>query len=195
MFPVHSQNALYSSRVNVFSTEVQIEHAILTSPTGVGTANLCADPNDAKVYPFAGQRQYFVHFSFFSRPWILVPSLLGHRSLTAREEGEERERETSTGLRSVFYHACTGVSLTTNNLLVTCDTTYRTGLRDNNCGLKHFQCAVSTGHPRSTENKTGFENQSVSATNEVGGNMDEHVEAGRGLSLSCYFSFVVRELN
>ena len=41
-----------------------------------------------------------------------------------------------------------------------CDTTYRTGLHDN-CGLKNFQRAVSTGHEHSTLNKTGFENQYV----------------------------------
>ena len=34
-----------------------------------------------------------------------------------------------------------------------CDTTYRTGLHDN-CGLKNFQRAVSTGHEHSTLNKT-----------------------------------------
>ena len=129
------------------------------------------------------------------RSFLIFFKTLDIGPFPARTQVSHSKRETSTGLRSVFYHACTGVSLTTNNLLVTCDTTYRTGLRDDNCGLKHFQCAVSTGHPRSTENKTGFENQSVSATNVVGGNMDEHVEAGRGLSLSCYFSFVVRELN
>ena len=32
----------------------------------------------------------------------------------AREEGEERED--SAGLRCVFYHACTGVSLTTSKV-------------------------------------------------------------------------------
>ena len=41
-----------------------------------------------------------------------------------------------------------------------CDATYRTGLHDN-CGLKNFQRAVSTGHEHSTLNKTGFENQYV----------------------------------
>ena len=41
-----------------------------------------------------------------------------------------------------------------------CDTTYRTGLHDN-CGLKNFQRAISTGHEHSTLNKTGFENQYV----------------------------------
>ena len=76
----------------------------------------------------------------------------------AREEGEERERALLAS--DAFYHACTGVSLKTNNILVMCDTTYRTGLHDN-CGLKNFQRAVSTGHEHSTLNKTGFENQYV----------------------------------
>ena len=76
----------------------------------------------------------------------------------AREEGEERDRPLPAS--DAFYHACTGVSLKTNNILVMCDTTYRTGLHDN-CGLKNFQRAVSTGHEHSTLNKTGFENQYV----------------------------------
>ena len=44
----------------------------------------------------------------------------------------------------------TGVSLTTSNILGTCETTYRTGLRDNNCGIRNFQRLVSTGHAKST---------------------------------------------
>ena len=58
-----------------------------------------------------------------------------------------------------FYHACTGNSLTIGNVLVTWDATYRTGLRDNNCGLRNFQRAASTGHAHSTLSETGFENQ------------------------------------
>ena len=38
-------------------------------------------------------------------------------------------RETSAGSRRVSYHACAGVSLTTSDVFVTCDTTHRTGLR------------------------------------------------------------------
>ena len=38
-------------------------------------------------------------------------------------------RETSAGFRRVSYHACAGVSLTTSDVLLTCDTTHRTGLR------------------------------------------------------------------
>ena len=38
-------------------------------------------------------------------------------------------RETSTGFRRVSYHACAGVSLTTSDVFLTCDTTHRTGLR------------------------------------------------------------------
>ena len=52
-----------------------------------------------------------------------------HSSLLAELSRKERkERETSAALRCVFYHACTGLSLPTSNVLVTCDTTYRTGL-------------------------------------------------------------------
>ena len=78
-----------------------------------------------------------------------------------RSRGETkiiRKRETSAGARCVFYHPCTGVLLTTSNVLVTCDTTYRTGLRDNSCGLKNFQRAVLTGHAHSILSETDFEN-------------------------------------
>ena len=40
----------------------------------------------------------------------------------------ETRRETSAGFRRVSYHACYRVSLTTSDILVTCDTTQRTGL-------------------------------------------------------------------
>ena len=62
----------------------------------------------------------------------------------------------SAGSRSVFYHTYTGVSLTATGVifLVTCDTTYRTGLRDNNYRLRNFQRAVSTGHSHFTLNET-----------------------------------------
>ena len=49
------------------------------------------------------------------------------------------------------------VSLTTSNVLVTRDTTYRTGLRDNNRGFRNFQRAFLTGHAHSTLNEPGFE--------------------------------------
>ena len=54
------------------------------------------------------------------------------------KRGRKGKRETSTGLRCILYRACTGVSLITSNSLVTCDTTSKTGLRDNNCGLRTF---------------------------------------------------------
>ena len=57
--------------VNVFSTKVIIGDTIFTSPTGDGTAILRGHPNHAKVYPFAGQREY-LHFSVSLRPWVLV---------------------------------------------------------------------------------------------------------------------------
>ena len=113
----------------------------------------------------------------------------------------------------MFYHACTGVSLPTSNVLVTCDTTYRTGLRDNNCGLRNFQRAVSKGGTHFTLNETGlktgerggfnlvprtkeiepvFENQQVSTTNVVSGYMKEGV-GGRQRSLSFLSFFSWRE--
>ena len=55
-----------------------------------------------------------------------------------------RKWETSVGPRCVWYHACTGASLTTGNLLFTCEKTYRTCLSDSNLELRHFQLAVST---------------------------------------------------
>ena len=48
--------------INVFSTKILIEDAIFTSPTGDGTAILCGHPSHAKVWLFAGQREY-LHFS------------------------------------------------------------------------------------------------------------------------------------
>ena len=48
------------------------------------------------------------------------------------------------------------VSLTTSNVLVTRDATYRTGLRDNNRGFRNFQRAFLTGHAHSTLNEPGF---------------------------------------
>ena len=101
----------------------------------------------------------------------MVCSLLGQVSHGKRRRRGKRERPLPVSDRMRFLF---GVSLTTNNLA------YRTGLRDNNCGLRNFQRAVSTRHSHSTENKTGFENQSVSATNVVGGYMKVHVETGRG---------------
>ena len=38
-------------------------------------------------------------------------------------------RKTSAGFLRVSYHACAGVSLTTSDVFLTCDTTHRTGLR------------------------------------------------------------------
>ena len=55
-----------------------------------------------------------------------------------------RKRETSVGPRCIWYHACTGASLTTGNLLFTREKTYRTRLSDSNFELRHFQLAVST---------------------------------------------------
>ena len=65
------------------------------------------------------------------------------------------KRNTSAGLRCVFYHAC--LSSTTSNVFVTCHITYRTGF----CaitivGRNNFQPAISTWYAHSTLNETGF---------------------------------------
>ena len=56
-----------------------------------------------------------------------------HSSLLAEvshDKAKMRERrETSAGFRRVSYHACAGISLTTSDVFLTCDTTHRTGLR------------------------------------------------------------------
>ena len=57
---------------------------------------------------------------------LMLTSLLAEVS---HDEAKMRERrETSAGFRSVFYHACVCVSLTTSDVFVACDTTHRTGL-------------------------------------------------------------------
>ena len=55
-----------------------------------------------------------------------------------------RKSETSVGPRCVGYYACKGASLTTGNVIFTCEKTYRTCLRDSNFELRHFQRTVST---------------------------------------------------
>ena len=103
------------------------------------------------------------------------------------------KRETSAGLLGVFYHICMYWHFFNNqNVLVKCDTTYRTGLRDNSCGLRNFQRPVSPGHAHSTLSETGFENQYVSATNVVDSYKKERV-GGRKRSLSFLSFFSSRE--
>ena len=63
------------------------------------------------------------------------------------------KRGTSDDPQCTFYHGCTGVSLTTSNILVMCDTTYWT-CSCNNCALTNFQHAVSSGHVFSILNTT-----------------------------------------
>ena len=47
----------------------------------------------------------------------------------SHDEAKMRERrETSAAFRRVSYHACAGVSLTTSDVFLTCDTTHRTRL-------------------------------------------------------------------
>ena len=89
------------------------------------------------------------------------------------------KRNTSAGLRCVFYHEYL------SSQPITCDITYRTRF----CAIttvrqKKFQPAISTGHAHSTLNEIDFENQEVSTTNVVGGYVKESVGTGRGLSIS-----------
>ena len=127
----------------------------------------------------------------------ISPIRWGHLRGQERNDTEEREREISAGPRCLFYHACSGVSLTTSNVLVTCDTTYWTGLHENNCELRNFQHAVSIGHVNSTLTLTGFENHPVSMTDVVGGYIKVS-GTGRGLSLPCKhalinYSWIIRK--
>ena len=87
-------------------------------------------------------------------------------------------------------------SLTISNVLVTRDTTYRTGLRDNNRGFRNFQRAVLTGHVQSTLNEPSFENQYVSTTNVVGCYVWERAggRQSRSLSFLSFFSCYERPL-
>ena len=91
-----------------------------------------------------------------------------------------KERETSAGLLCIFCHVCTCISLTTNNLLVMCNTTY-----NNYCGIRNFQHEVLTEQADSTSNETGFENQWISTTNVVSSYMKECVRGHQ-----CSFSFL-----
>ena len=63
--------------------------------------------------------------------WFIYSGWVPDYLLAEVSRGKKRwrgKRETSAGLRYVFYDPCTGVSLTTSNVLVTCDKTYRTRL-------------------------------------------------------------------
>ena len=63
--------------VNVFSSKVLTDDLVFTSPIGSGAAILRAHPSQAKVQPFAGQRQY-LHFSvIFDKTLRIDPILLG----------------------------------------------------------------------------------------------------------------------
>ena len=73
-------------------------------------------------------------WNLWNLPWRDFKSFICPRaSLLAEvshDEAKMRERrETSAGFRRVSYHACAGVSLTTSDVFLTCDTTHRTGLR------------------------------------------------------------------
>ena len=94
-----------------------------------------------------------------------------------------QKRETSAGLSYIFCHVCTCISLTTNNLLVMCNTTY-----NNYCGIRNFQHEVLTEQAETTSNETGFENQWVSTTNVVGSYMKESV---RGQQWSLSFLYII----
>ena len=65
-------------------------------------------------------------YDYFSEENARFFSLLAEVS---HDEAKMRERrETSAGFRRVSYHACAGVSLTTSDVFLSCDTTHRTGL-------------------------------------------------------------------
>lgn len=88
--------------------------------------------------------------------------------------------ETFAGPRCVSYHACTGVSLTTSDDLVKCDTSYSTGLHDNYRGVRISRRIFSTGHMHSTLNETGFAtDQLVSTTTNMVGNYMKNRVGGR----------------
>ena len=90
------------------------------------------------------------------------------------------------------HHVDSGVSLTTINVLVTCNATYRYGLCDNNCGLRNFKRTVSTGHTHSTLNEFGFVKQTVSTTNLVSSYIRQSI-SGLPLSFLSFLS-LMREL-
>ena len=129
----------------------------------------------------------------------IYPCDLGSFSLLTEVPRGERKmigkEETSAGLRCVSSHACTGLSLTISNLLVTCFTTFRTCLRYDNRGLRNFQRKVSTRHAHSTFNETDFENQYVSTTSMVGDLTKDRVgRRQRSLSFLPFFSCHERPL-
>ena len=70
------------------------------------------------------RRKQHVQIIFTKKYFISLPS----RGLSRQKKKERRE----IVLYHVFYHACNDVSLTSSNVLVTCDTTYRTGLCNTN---------------------------------------------------------------
>ena len=76
--------------------------------------------------------------------WPCFSFVEGQVGLSHGKRKMAEGRETSAGLQFVFYHARTVVSSTAGDVLVTCDTTYRTGLRDNNCprAQKFVACSL-----------------------------------------------------
>ena len=57
-----------------------------------------------------------------SHPFVVAEVSRGERKMRG-------SRETSAGIRRVSCRACASVSLTTSDILLTCDTTLATGLR------------------------------------------------------------------
>ena len=92
MFPVHSQNALYSSRVNVFSTEEQIEHAILTSPTGVGTAKFVCTSKRREGLPVCRAKAVLRSFLIVFKALDIGP-FPARTGLSQQEKKERKERD------------------------------------------------------------------------------------------------------
>lgn len=124
------------------------------------------------------------------------PDYTGLYSLQAEfSQGKTKRRgkkEISASPWCVLYHACTGVSLTTTNVLVTCDTTEQPGLHENKCELRNFN-GVSTGHAHFTLNETDLEKQWVSKMWSAT-TWKNALRASRCLSFFLFFSLAMRDL-
>ena len=100
----------------------------------------------------------------------------------------ERPLQAPNVLSITRVHTCTGVSLTTSNILVICETTYRTGLRHNNCTWdQKFSGLVSTGHVHSTLSKTLWKPATV--YHECGRRLHERNTSKTGRGFFTFLSF------
>ena len=109
------------------------------------------------------------------------------RHLTVREEGEESERPLPASDTFSITHALC-VSLATSNVLVTCETTCKTGLRDNNCRVRNF-CVQSQkqSQPASHIKRSRFW-KPVSFGHKFGGRLHERTR--RRPAEACRFPIV-----